>query len=112
METDRLTAPRQISNGPLVQAVDRLGPRPARRARRARRGGFERGDDLVRSDRHVIEPEAIIGKKQVGSDGTRGWHHSKSYRPPPWASPKVRESPKNHTLGGPKMTKAKPVALV
>src|SRR3954447_21182745 len=92
METDRLTAPRQVSDGPLVQAVDRLGPRPADRTRRARRGGLERGDDLVRSNRHVVKPETVVGRKKAGSESTSGWHRCKSYRQPPDPSPKVRES--------------------
>src|SRR6476619_2725584 len=86
METDRLTAPRQISDGPLVQAVDRLGPRPADRARRASRSSLERGDDLVRSYRYIVELETMLGREKVSSEGTSAWHHSKSYRLPPASS--------------------------
>ena len=93
LKTDRLTAPRQISDGPLVQAVDRLGPGAAHWGRSLEATGLKRGDDLVRSDRHVSEPETVIGRKKTGSEGTSAWHHSKSYRPPPGSSPKVRESP-------------------
>src|SRR5207248_9108440 len=95
---DRLTTPWQVSDGPLVQAVDRLRPSVADGARRSRRGSLERGDDLVRADRHVVEPEAIVSRKQVGSEVTSAWHRSQSYWPPPGSSPKVGESHYSRSL--------------
>jgi hypothetical protein len=50
LETDRLTAPREVSDGPPVQAVDRLGPDAADGTRRSGCDGFNCGDDLARSD--------------------------------------------------------------
>ena len=92
VETDRLATPWQVSDRPLVVAVDRLGPRSAPGARPSRSRGLKRGDDLVRADRHVSKPEAVPERKQVGGEGASAWHRSKSYRPPSPSPPKSRES--------------------
>src|SRR5439155_5043585 len=91
-ELHRLLPPGQVSDGPLVQAVDRFGPGAAHRTGASGRRGDQDGDDLLRSDQHVFEPETVSKWKEVGGECTRAWHHSKSYRQPPGPSPKVRES--------------------
>ena len=48
VETDRLTTPWQVSDRPLVQAVDRLGPRPASRTRASGSGRLQSDDELLR----------------------------------------------------------------
>ena len=89
---DRLATPWQVSDRPLVVAVDRLGPRSASGTRPSASGGLKRGDALVRADRHALKLETVIGRKQAGGEGASAWHRYKSYRPPSPSSPKSSES--------------------
>jgi hypothetical protein len=93
VESDRLATPWQVSDRPLVVAVDRLGPRSAVGARPSRGRGLKSGDDPVRSDRDVSKLEAVPEREQVCGEGASAWHRSKSYRPPSPYPPKSRESP-------------------
>jgi hypothetical protein len=81
VETNRVATPWQISDRPLVMAMDPRGPRAATGTRSSRSGGLQGGDDLVRADRHISKLETVTGRQKVGGEGASTGHRCKSYRP-------------------------------